>query len=122
MEMHQMEFTPQSNKQPVIHALLITAHTVVYGNDFIDMILLHLWTDPGLFCTMFVSLSHENVLVNREEIVAGNQSNPILDFSLGKKVDKTTKAIMQYWCQREISKYTSQGMASLPLVTVHSPW
>lgn len=82
--MHHMEFTPQSNKHPVIHAVLITEHNVVYGNYFIDMVLLHLLTDPGLFCSMFVSLSHENVLDNREEIVAGNQSKPILDFSLGK--------------------------------------
>lgn len=70
-------FTPQTNKQPV----LIRELSVVYWSDFFTYGIF-----KGLFCTAFVSLSHEKQLDIREDIVVAPKSVLILDVSFAKKL------------------------------------
>lgn len=66
---HLMVFTSQSNKQPVIGAVLITELTVVYWYDFCAV---HLWVDWGGGSAPCLRLWA--MRIGTKKIVAGTES------------------------------------------------
>lgn len=78
-----MVFIPQSNKHPVIWAVLITELAVVFS---CDSCALHLWADQRQKKPVFGCLSYANLLDGREEIVAGTGSKLILTTQSTNKI------------------------------------